>query len=119
MDKFGEVFIDLVIFDEHGYVADAKPGLDLGADPSREARDKGERAFKRLVKEDPSMNYDPSNGVSPPISTGYYIFGARCQGTPSKITVFDSRYGNSPSIPPSRPIPDCLKPPKAMLNSAL
>jgi hypothetical protein len=38
-------------------------------------------------------------------------------GTPSRITVLVSRNGKRPSVPPSRPMPDCLNPPKAMLKS--
>ena len=33
------------------------------------------------------------------------------------MMVFDSRNGSSPSFPPSRPIPDCLKPPNAIPKS--
>lgn len=35
----------------------------------------------------------------------------------SRIMVLVSRYGRRPSRPPSRPTPDCLKPPKAMPRS--
>lgn len=38
-------------------------------------------------------------------------------GMSSRMTVLVSRNGSRPSVPPSRPIPDCLKPPKAMLKS--
>ncbi len=38
-------------------------------------------------------------------------------GGPSRITVLVSRNGSRPSVPPSRPIPDCLKPPKAIPKS--
>ena len=38
-------------------------------------------------------------------------------GRASRITVLVSRNGSSPSRPPSRPTPDCLKPPKAMPKS--
>ena len=34
-------------------------------------------------------------------------------GSRSRMTAFVSRYGIRPSRPPSRPMPDCLKPPKA------
>src|SRR6186713_3183177 len=40
-----------------------------------------------------------------------------CFGNPSRMTVFDSRKGSRPSTPPSRPTPDCLKPPNAMPKS--
>ena len=40
-----------------------------------------------------------------------------CAGLASRMSVFVSRNGTSPSVPPSRPMPDCLKPPKAMLKS--
>src|SRR5262249_61794253 len=38
-------------------------------------------------------------------------------GISSRISVLVSRNGSRPSVPPSRPMPDCLKPPKAMLKS--
>jgi hypothetical protein len=37
----------------------------------------------------------------------------------SSMRVLDSRNARSPSTPPSRPMPDCLKPPNAMLKSDL
>ena len=38
-------------------------------------------------------------------------------GMASMSKVLTSRKGNNPSTPPSRPRPDCLKPPKAMPKS--
>ena len=43
--------------------------------------------------------------------------GVRPSGRPSRITVLVSRNGSRPSLPPSRPMPDCLKPPNAMPKS--
>ena len=39
------------------------------------------------------------------------------EGSPFRITVLVSRNGSSPSVPPSRPMPDCLKPPNAIPKS--
>ena len=41
----------------------------------------------------------------------------RWSGSPSRITVLVSRNGSNPSMPPSRPIPDYLKPPNAIEKS--
>ena len=40
-------------------------------------------------------------------------------GISSRLTVFTSRKGGNPSVPPSRPMPDCLNPPKAIVKSVL
>src|SRR5260370_35684191 len=55
----------------------------------------------------PSVSPDPK----PP-------YCRRWRGSPSRMMVLVSRKLSRPSVPPSRPIPDCLKPPKAMVASA-
>src|SRR6476646_3457453 len=81
-------------------VVDALPGFDVVAE-QLDAVDRREVDVRdrRAVR----IHDQPSDG---------YVLGAS-----SRITVLVSRNGSNPSLPPSRPMPDCLNPPNAMPKS--